>query len=130
MNDNLTELFGPVIASYTRSQSISDGFQIDVSETAKEAGISFPTFINRTVFDAYVVVPEGVEGQDESGRLWDIINGLRFAIDKTRRSASRIPFDLLVKNKNSKPCLVKLAAMCGPLDINDHKPAITIIMPD
>jgi len=33
---------------------------VDVSATAKEAGITFPTFMNRTVWDAYVQVPPGV----------------------------------------------------------------------
>jgi hypothetical protein len=30
-------------------------------------------FLTRTVFDAYVAVPDGVQAQDEAGRLWDII---------------------------------------------------------
>jgi hypothetical protein len=28
------------------------------------------------------------------------------------------------------PRLVKLIATCGPLDINDPQPAITVMMPD
>ena len=65
--------FGEVIYSYTRKQAIADGVQVDVSTTAKEAGIRFPVFITRTTFDAYVTVPPNVTGQDEAGRLWDII---------------------------------------------------------
>ena len=65
--------FGPVIYSYTRKQAVADGVQVDVSKTAKEAGITFPVFLTRTVFDAYVTVPSGVHHQDEAGRLWDII---------------------------------------------------------
>ena len=30
-------------------------------------------FFTRAVFDAFVDVPEGVEGQDESGHLWDAV---------------------------------------------------------
>lgn len=71
--DNTDSPFGPVIFSYTRKQALADGFQVEVTKTAQEAGIKFPVFLNRTVFDAYVAVPPGVTGQDESGRLWDII---------------------------------------------------------
>jgi hypothetical protein len=38
----------------------------------------FPVFLTRAVFDNYVVVPEGVTGQDEAGRLWDVVWMTRF----------------------------------------------------
>ena len=59
--------FGPVIYSYTRKQAVADGVQVDVTKNAKEAGISFPVFLTRPVFDAYVAVPDGVNGQDVNG---------------------------------------------------------------
>ncbi|HWN97494.1 MAG TPA: hypothetical protein VNT99_20865 [Methylomirabilota bacterium] len=43
---NDAEPFGPVIYSYTRSQAVADGLQVEVSKTAREAGISFPVFLN------------------------------------------------------------------------------------
>jgi hypothetical protein len=55
--------FGEVIYSYTRAQALADGVQVDVTKTAQEAGIKFPVFLSRMVFDAYVAVPEGVTGQ-------------------------------------------------------------------
>jgi hypothetical protein len=64
---------GPVIYNYTRAQAVADGFQVEVTKVAREAGITFPVFLTRTVFDAYVAVPPGVEAQDEAGRLWDIV---------------------------------------------------------
>ena len=65
--------FGRVVYAYTRSQAVADGFQVEVTKTAQEAGIRFPVFITRTAFDAYVTLPPDVVGQDEAGRLWDII---------------------------------------------------------
>jgi hypothetical protein len=65
--------FGEIIYAYTRKQAIADGVQVDISTTAQEAGIRFPVFITRTAFDAYVTVPPDVTGQDEAGRLWDVI---------------------------------------------------------
>jgi hypothetical protein len=64
MKTNQTESpFGEVIYSYTRAQALADGVQVDVTKTAQEAGIKFPVFLSRMVFDAYVAVPEGVTGQ-------------------------------------------------------------------
>ena len=122
--------FGPVIYTYTRKQAIADGVQVDVTQTAKEAGISYPVFLTRSVFDAYVAVPAGVECQDEAGRLWDVIWMLRFAIIRSRGHGDRVPVALYVRNDNQRAKLVKLIATCGPLDFDDPAPAITVMLPD
>ena len=125
-----TNFFGGVIYSYTRAQAVADGVQVEVTKTAKEAGIRFPVFLTRTVFDAYVAVPEGVTGQDEAGRLWDVVWMLRFAILRSRRHGDRVPVALYVRNDNHRAKLVKLIAQCGPLDMDDPAPAITVMLPD
>ena len=130
MNTENDSPFGPVIYSYTRAQAIADGVQVEVTETAKEAGISFPVFLTRTVFDAYVAVPPDVTAQDERGRLWDIVWMLRFAIIRARPGVQRIPVALYVRNDNHRAKLIKLIATCGPRDIDDPSPAITVMMPD
>jgi hypothetical protein len=119
--------FGEVIFSYTRKQALADGVQVDVSATAKEAGIRFPVFLTRTVFDAYVTVPPGANGQDEPGRLWDIIWMTRYAIQRAKPGIDRVPVELYVRN-DGKAKLVKLVAECGPLDIDDAQPAITVML--
>ena len=69
-----TAVFGPVLSAYTRAQAIADGFLVDVSETAREAGFTIPVAVTRTVWDRLVALPEGYRGfQDERGRLWDIL---------------------------------------------------------
>ena len=122
--------FGEVIYSYTRAQAVADGVQVEVTKTAKEAGIKFPVFLTRTVFDAYVAVPEGVTAQDEAGRLWDIVWMTRFAILRSKPGVDRLPVALYVRNDNRAAKLIKLVATCGALDIDDPQPAITIMMPD
>ena len=57
--------FGGVIYAYSRSQAVADGVQVDVTKTAQEAGIKFPMFLTRAVFDNYFAVPPDVSGQDE-----------------------------------------------------------------
>ena len=91
--------FGEVIYSYTRAQAVADGVQVEVTKTAQEAGIKFPVFLTRTVYDAFVTVPEGVTGQDEAGRLWDIVWMLRFAIMRSHGHTDRLPIALYVRNQ-------------------------------
>ena len=119
-----------IVYSYTRSQAVADGVQVEVTKTAQEAGIRFPVFITRTAFDAYVTVPPDVTGQDEAGRLWDVVWMLRFAILRGPDNCPRLPFALYVRNDHHKAKLVKLIATCGPLDMDDPQPAITIMLPD
>jgi len=130
MNTNNNEsVFGEVVYSYTRAQAIADGFQVEVTEAAREAGICFPVFLTRSVYDAYVTVPPGVEVRDERGRLHDVLWMLRFAIFKAQPDQSRLHFALYVRNDNRRPKLVKLIATCGPVDIDNPKPALTVMQP-
>ena len=128
-DDHNTEPFGPVIYAYTRSQAVADGFQVEITKVAIEAGIRFPVFLTRRVFDAYVAVPPNVTGQDEAGRLWDIVCMLRFAIKSGRSDGDRIEYSLYVRNDNRRPRLVKLVAICGAHDMDAPEPAITVMMP-
>ena len=119
-----------IIYSYTRAQAVEDGMQVEVTKTGEEAGIRFPVFLTRAVFEQFVTVPPGVTGQDEAGRLWDIVWMLRFAIRKASDGETRLPFTLYVRNDNRSPRLVKLIATCGALDIDDPQPAITVMLSD
>ncbi len=130
VNHTADEPFGPVIYAYTRSQAVADGLQVEVTKTAQEAGIRFPVFLTRAVYDAYVSVPPGVTGQDEAGRLWDIVWMTRFAIIRAHPGRDRLPVALYVRNDDVRSRLVRLVAVCGPLDIDDPQPAITVMMPD
>jgi len=136
MNPNESENLQPVtcnlqpIFTYTRAQAVADGVQVEVTKTAQEAGIRFPVFLTRAVYDAYVTVPQNVAGQDEAGRLWDIVWMTRFAILRSRGHTERLPVALYVRNDDRAAKLVKLIAQCGPLDIDDPSPAITVMMPD
>ena len=119
-----------VIYAYTRKDALNDGVQIDVSEVAREAGLKFPVYLTRAVWESYVTAPDGVRCQDEKGRLWDIGWMLRCAARRT--SGPQMLFDLHVRNDNrdrSLP-LVNFKAVCGPRDIDDTQPAITVMLPD
>jgi hypothetical protein len=106
-------------------------FQIEVSKVAEEAGIRFPVFITRGVHEQCVAIPPGVTGQDEVGRLWDVVWMLRFATIRSRPGTNRLTMALYVRNSDSHPPrLTKLIANAGALDIDDPAPAITVMLPD
>ncbi|MEO7676624.1 MAG: DUF6573 family protein, partial [Verrucomicrobiota bacterium] len=116
----------------TRGDALEDGYQVDISSDAAEAGIKFPVFITRSVFDQFVAVPPGLSCQDEAGRIWDIVMMLLYAIRASKEAEmERLPFELLVRNSSEGGLtLVRLVAECGPLDFDDTRPAITIMLPD
>ena len=119
--------FGEVIYAYTRAQAVADGFQVEVTKTAQEAGIKFPVFITRTAFDDYV------DRATERDRPRGSREALGCRLDTPfchSEGAARLPFALYVRNDNRAPRLIKLIAMYGPLDIDDPRPVITVMMPD
>ena len=81
-----------LIYCYSRKQALEDGIQVAVSETAKEAGIRYPVFITGTVYERCVAVPDGVSGQDEAGRLWDVLTMFRWAAAKEHEHQTRFCF--------------------------------------
>jgi hypothetical protein len=102
---------------------------IDVTPTAREAGICYLVVLTRAVWECCVAVPPGVLCQDEKGRLWDLCRILCCAI--TRQGGGRVvPFALHVRNDNRErtPPLVRLKAVCGPGD--GGEPVLTVMRPD
>jgi len=123
MND-----FGPVISSYSRKQAIEDGVLIDVSLMANLAGIKFPVAVTVALWSDYID-PHGIdksEGQSKEGRLWDILNVLRFAARAS--SGSELHFHVLFLMHGGKHEKVELKALCHPGD--DMEPVITIMLPN
>jgi hypothetical protein len=47
-----------------------------------------------------------------------------------RAGETRLRFELHVRNDNRDARLVNLVAACGPVDIDDPAPAITVMMPN
>ena len=115
-----------IIYTYTRKQAIEDGVLVDVTSTAREAGFRFPVALTRAVWENYVRVPEGVEGQTRRADFGHPLYAppRRQAITEGRRPS----FQLHVRNDNQAPRPVTLKAVCGPGD--DGSPCITVMMPD
>lgn len=123
-----------LIHAYSRQQAIMDGFLVDVSETAKEAGFKYPVALTHAAYEACVAwtstdsEKKGVP-QDESGRLWDVVY---MAMLNARRSqASEFTYEVFCvprEGNTTSPQSTKLKAECGPGDTLD--PVITIMLPN
>jgi hypothetical protein len=123
-----------VIAAYSRAEAIADGVLVDVSQTAKEAGIRFPCAITAAAWETCVAwsdadtEAQGVP-QDEVGRLWDILMVLRHTArttdgDELRFTVLIVPRDGRAKRARS----TELRSTCGPGDTLE--PVITIMLPN
>lgn len=109
-----------------RKEAIADGALIDVTATAQEAGIRHPTAVTREVWERFVKVPQGAVGQDEAGRLWDILWMLQIAARKSAPKETSLQFTLWVHDGEEMQ-YVLLKAICGPGD--DLEPVITVMLP-
>lgn len=115
------------IHTYTRKQALADGVLVDATETAREAGFRIPVALTCAAWAECVTVPDGVSGQSETGRLWDVLTMLRFAIKTGRESGTEIRFRVCQVNGPAGDRLVPLKAVIGPDD--DGTPCLTIMEP-
>jgi hypothetical protein len=99
-----------------------------VSAIAREAGIRRPTAPTRAAWNLHVGVPAGVETQDETGRLWDLVWMLRVGICTAQGDGPTLLFRLHVRNDNRRPKLVTLKCVCG-LD-DDGSPCLMVMLLD
>ena len=86
-----------LIHRYSRADALRDGVLIDVSETAREAGIRWPVALTQAAWERCVTVPRGVACQDEAGRLWDVVWMLACAIRRAG-SGPEVRFGVHVRN--------------------------------
>lgn len=133
--------FGEVLCAYTRADALADGVLVDVSDTAQEAGLRWPTALTREAWEDCVAWGEADDkrkpeylGQDEAGRLWDVLSMLAYAVRsaKARGDAAtdRFAFQLLRvprEGRALRPRLVTLIAHVGPGDSGE--PVITVMQP-
>lgn len=139
----LREVFGEPISSYTRAQAIADGVLIDVSTTAREAGIVWPVALTSAAWADCVEWTDadekrkGYSGQSESGRLWDVCWMLsRVVLRAARQGLQASPSHPLYvellrtprEGRGIKPRLVHLKFIAGA---DEHgRSCITAMLPN
>ncbi len=121
--------------TYTREQALEDGFLIDVTKTAKEAGLRYPVAVTSAVWEKYIAWEDEdtqrQTHQDSEGRLWDVLFMLKNAINRLVGATTEIHYELYVvprDGKARKPKKTALKSLCHPGDSGE--PVITIMEPD
>ena len=117
-----------LIYSYTRAQAIADGVLIDVTETAREAGVRFPVAVTAGLWHRYILPKDSssLHCQSVEGRLWDTLWLFRHAA--VGFSGDVLYFEVLYVMEGRKLDKVKLKALCGPGDCGE--PVVTIMLPE
>ncbi len=123
--------FGEVIYAYTRAQAIKDGVLVDVTETAKEAGIKYPTAVTEALWNCYIEPKERLKdlGQSVQGRLWDVLFLFAFAARSSPKGCNELFYSvnfLMDGGDSFEQETVKIKAICGPGD--DGSPCITLML--
>lgn len=117
-----------LIHRYSRADALRDGVLVDASTLAREVGFRYGVALTRAAWERCVAIPEGVVGQDEAGRLFDVLHMLAATI---RRGAdgTEVPFRVHVRNSSGGgvPPAVPLVAVCGPGD--GGEPVVTVMLP-
>jgi hypothetical protein len=132
------EIFGELIHTYSRADALDDGYLVDVSKTAREAGFRFPVALTRAAWNDCVEWTEADSDrkhwpQDEAGRLWDVLTMTRFYMrGVVRRDPDTDRFMLQVlrvprEGRGVKARMVRLMAHLGPGD--QGEPVITVGFP-
>ncbi len=140
-SQEMENMFGEAVYSYSRAQAIEDGVLIDVSTTAREAGIVWPVAMTSAAWADCVEWTDATEarkgytGQSESGRLWDVCWMLSLAVRAALRrglDASREPLFYPLhrtprEGRGAMPRKVALKFQVGPDD--QGRACITVMMP-
>jgi hypothetical protein len=115
------------VFTYTRAQAIADGVLIDVTKTAREAGIRFPVAVTANLWHGYIVPrePSHLSCQSIEGRLWDTLFLFHFAAREHEGDTLFFEVSYVMRGRAQK--MVKLKSVCGPGDTPE--PVITIMLP-
>ncbi len=130
-----------IIAKYSRAQAIADGEQINLSEKyPNECRLyKFPVFCTKKVWG---LIESAVENEDHSndyaGVIWDVVYMSINAPGRTSiLGGTGNQFTVIVTGGNVPPDfyedrqpVYRLHSVCGPTDVTDPAPAITIMFPD
>ena len=121
-----------IICDYTRKQAILDGEQIllenSLARLTKEAGYKYPVYLTRSVWTLVeMAINNKKHCNDLEGVIWDILYMSIKASRAIDPCTSR--FEVIVTGAGNKK-YHQMIAQCGPTDIDNPAPAITIMLPE
>lgn len=118
--------------SYSRCDALADGFLVDVTELAKQAGFKVPIAMTRAAWSQCVEWTEAdtlrQAHQDETGRLWDVLTMCMRSARANEASGLRFQVLCVPRDGSADAVLMELKAIIDGGD--DGEPIITIMLPD
>jgi hypothetical protein len=152
---NASELFGPVISTYSRQQAIEDGMLVQLSgpgyqgeewvpKMIGEAGFKWPVAMTTAAFTEFVTPILDYDGnsesgaqlapcQDAEGRLWDVLWMTKLAIRASRGGSELLVTVHVVPNvpvgskRTPRPVKRQIKLVTGPGDCGE--PVMTFMLP-
>jgi hypothetical protein len=109
-----------IISTYTAAEAEADGFLVNVTEMAKEAGFKWTTRISRTVHEL-CTPPKSNKIQSYKGRLWDVLWLAFIAIKRNKASDNLVAYKVKIGRK--------IETLWITIDGTMGEPAIHIITP-
>ena len=117
----MEEIFGEPISVYTAQQAEEDGYLINVTEMAKEAGFKWTVRITNGVH-SLCKPPKSNKIESYDGRLWDVLYLAFMKIKSSRDTDGVLPYKLKI-GKKTETLWITIDGTMG-------EPAIHIIKPD
>jgi hypothetical protein len=125
-----------IISTYTREQALEDGFLVDVSELAHEAGFRCPVAVTSALWADIENIPEeDRSSQDVAGRLWDVLYmgavAARRMVLQGFGDLDRGEYQLFLTlpgHDHSQEMYYTVKMMIGPGD--DAEPVVTLMKPN
>lgn len=118
-----------IVFSYSRADALADKQQYDISIIAENVGFKYPVFITDSVNS---IIEEHLQYcNDRDGILWDLLNVLYFTILQYKKQKlpclGPIKFKISIFGKRNQSKDYSFIAEVGPYDLDDPKPAFTIM---
>ena len=125
---NLTDIFGPVIHTYTTKQAIQDGYLIDISEKypklVEHSPVTLPAIFTKSLWNIITqAVNDKETGNDYRGIIWDIFLMFYFKARASENTDS-LSFDVIITGLGKKDDLVMIEAKIKGLDFDNPSPAL------
>jgi len=117
-----------LIYSYSRKQALENGVLVDATVQARETGFKLHTAVTATLYNGYILPPEGLEGEGQSveGRLNDLLWLVMVAARK-QLEGSRVETDVCFLMAPGRQEKIRIIAVVGPGDAGE--PVLTIMLP-
>lgn len=116
-----------------RQKALDDGLQRDITDISKEAGLFLPVFITNKVLDNWIIYGGSNTNISEVEKklIKVIVSKLVYSLRVHRQTSKSnlIYFNASIE-KNGKNETALLLSLLGPIDSNDHRPCITIMLPE